>query len=188
MYRIGFDVGGTFTDFTLHHTVTGELRHFKVPSTPADPSEAIETGLRTLMAELRAQPAEVSFIGHGTTVATNMVIERRGVPTGLITTRGFRDVLEIGRQVRPHLYDYSVRTPAPLVPRESRLEVAERIDAAGDVLMPLDEAAVAVAADALAAQGVQAIAICFLHSYLNDTHERRAAEIVRARLPDVYLA
>jgi N-methylhydantoinase A len=188
MYRIGFDVGGTFTDFTLHDTATGELRHFKVPSTPADPSEAIETGLRLLSADLNAAPAQVSFIGHGTTVATNMVIERRGAPTGLITTQGFRDVLEIGRQVRPHLYDYTVRTPAPLVPREFRLEVPERIDAAGDVLIPLDELAVAAAADALAVQGVQAIAICFLHSYLNDTHERRAAAIVRARLPNMYLA
>jgi N-methylhydantoinase A len=188
MYRIGFDVGGTFTDFTVHDTATGELRHFKVPSTPSDPSEAIETGLRSLIAELHAKPDEVTFIGHGTTVATNMVIERRGVPTGLITTRGFRDVLEIGRQVRPHLYDYTVRTPTPLVPRESRLEVPERIDAAGNVLIPLDEAAVAAAADALAAQGVQAIAICFLHSYLNDTHERRAAAIVRGRLPDMFLA
>jgi N-methylhydantoinase A len=188
MYRIGFDVGGTFTDFTLHDTATGELRHFKVPSTPADPSEAIETGLRSLMADLPLRPAEVSFIGHGTTVATNMVIERRGARTGLITTRGFRDVLEIGRQVRPHLYDYTVRTPPPLVPREARLEVSERIDAAGNVLIPLDEAAVAAAADALGAQGVQAVAICFLHSYLNNTHERRAAAIVRARLPGVYLA
>jgi len=188
MYRIGFDVGGTFTDFTLHDTETGRLRHFKVPSTPADPSEAIETGLRPLLAELNARPAEVSFVGHGTTVATNMVIERRGVPTGLITTRGFRDVLEIGRQVRPHLYDYTVRTPPPLVPRECRLEVSERIDADGSVLIPLDEPAVAAAADALAAQGVQAIAICFLHSYLNDTHERRATAIVRARLPEVFLA
>ncbi len=111
MYRIGFDVGGTFTDFSLHDTASGELRHFKVPSTPADPSEAIETGLRSLLCGLHIPPTEVGFIGHGTTVATNMVIERRGVPTGLITTRGFRDVLEIGRQVRPHLYDYTVRTP-----------------------------------------------------------------------------
>src|SRR5689334_19491370 len=188
MYRIGFDVGGTFTDFTLHNTATGELRHFKVASTPTDPSEAIETGLRSLIAELKAEPTQVSFIGHGTTVATNMVIERRGVPTGLITTRGFRDVLEIGRQVRPHLYDYTVRTPPPLVPRERRLEVTERIDAAGTVLHELDEAEVAAAAEALAAQGVQAIAICFLHSYLNDSHERSAAAIVRTRLPDVYVS
>ncbi|MEJ0019549.1 MAG: hydantoinase/oxoprolinase family protein [Acetobacteraceae bacterium] len=188
MYRIGFDVGGTFTDFTLHDTATGTLQHFKVPSTPADPSEAIEAGLRALIDTLHLAPEQIGFIGHGTTVATNMVIERRGVPTGLITTRGFRDVLEIGRQVRPHLYDYTVRTPPPLVPRERRHEVAERLDAAGAVLLPLDEDAVAAAAEALAAQGVAAIAICFLHAYLNDAHERRAAAIVRARLPDVYLS
>jgi N-methylhydantoinase A len=188
MYRIGFDVGGTFTDFTLHDTTSGTLRHFKVPSTPADPSEAIEAGLATLMQTLGVAPGAIDFVGHGTTVATNMVIERRGVVTGLITTKGFRDVLEIGRQVRPHLYDYTVRTPVPLVPRERRMEVAERIDAGGAVLHALDEAAVASAADALAAQGVQAIAICFLHSYLNDVHERRAAEIVRARLPGIYLS
>jgi N-methylhydantoinase A len=188
MYRIGFDVGGTFTDFTLHDTTKGALRHFKVPSTPGDPSEAIEAGLATLMQMLEVAPSSISFVGHGTTVATNMVIERRGVVTGLITTKGFRDVLEIGRQVRPHLYDYTVRTPVPLVPRERRVEVSERIDAGGAVLHPLDEAEVIVAADLLAAQGVQAIAICFLHSYLNDAHERRAAEIVRARMPDVYLS
>ena len=117
MYRIGFDVGGTFTDFTLHDTATGTLRHFKLVSTPADPSEAIAAGLRTLLETLHIAPGQIGFIGHGTTVATNMVIERRGVATGLITTRGFRDVLEIGRQVRPHLYDYTVRTPVPLVPR-----------------------------------------------------------------------
>ena len=188
MYRIGFDVGGTFTDFTLHNTATGTLRHFMVPSTPVDPSEAIEAGLRKLLETQYVAPGDIGFIGHGTTVATNMVIERRGVATGLITTRGFRDVLEIGRQVRPHLYDYTVRTPVPLVPRERRLEVSERIDAAGAVLHLLDEAEVAAAADALAAEGLEAIAICFLHSYLNDAHERRAAELVRKRLPDVYLS
>src|SRR5215510_9026434 len=131
MHRIGFDVGGTFTDFTLLDTTTGALQHFKVPSTPADPSEAIEAGLRALLDGLRIAPAAIGFIGHGTTVATNMVIERRGVPTGLITTRGFRDVLEVGRQVRPHLYDYTARTPMPLVPRERRFEVSERMDASG---------------------------------------------------------
>src|ERR1700722_3488718 len=168
MYRVAFDVGGTFTDFTVHETATGALRHFKVPSTPADPSEAIEAGLRALIDAQRIAPADISFVGHGTTIATNMVIERRGVTAGLITTKGFRDVLEI-------------------VPRARRVEVAERIDAGGAVLHALDEAQVAAAADALAAQDVQAIAICFLHSYLNETHERRAAEIVRSRLPEVYV-
>ncbi len=188
MYRIAFDVGGTFTDFTLHDTSSGSLRHFKVPSTPADPSEAIETGLCALIDAHGIAPDAISFVGHGTTIATNMVIERRGVTTGLITTQGFRDVLEIGRQVRPHLYDYTVRTPPPLVPRSRRREVTERIDAGGTVLHDLDESQIVAAADVLAAQDVQAIAICFLHSYLNDAHERRAAEIVRERLPGVYVA
>lgn len=185
--RIGFDVGGTFTDFTLHDTGTGALHHFKLPTTPADPSDAIAVGVAALLQRLGVPPERLAFVGHGTTIATNMVIERRGVPTGLITTKGFRDVLEIGRQVRPHLYDYTVRTPEPLVPRERRLEVPERVDAGGAVLLVLDEAAVLAAAETLAAQGVQAVAICFLHAYLNDAHERRAAEIVRARLPDAFI-
>jgi len=188
MYRIGFDVGGTFTDFTVHDTATGALHHFKQPTTPDDPSRAIADGLTALLRDRAMAPEQISFVGHGTTIATNMVIERRGVPTGLITTRGFRDVLEIGRQTRPHLYDYTVRTPPPLVPREARLEVSERIGADGAVLVALDEAAVADAARSLMMQGVQAIAICFLHSYLNDAHERRAAEIVRAMAPDIFLS
>lgn len=188
MYRIGFDVGGTFTDFTVHDARDGSLRYFKTPSTPADPSEAIEAGLRALFGEFGIAAEEVSFVGHGTTVATNMVIERRGVRTGLITTKGFRDVLEIGRQTRPSLYDYSVANPPPLVPRALRIEVAERIDAAGDELQPLDEGAVAAAARTLGEAGVKAVGICFLHAYLRDAHERRAAEIVRGILPDAYVS
>src|SRR6185437_141913 len=188
MYRIGFDVGGTFTDFTLHDVASGALHHFKVPTSPADPSEGIADGLNALLSRHGIAPQEISFAGHGTTIATNMVIERRGVRTGLITTQGFRDVLEIGRQTRPHLYDYTVRTPPPLVPRAYRLEVRERLDAAGAVLHPLDEATVAEAADALGRNGVQAVAICFLHAYLDGTHEQRAAEIVRSRLPGVYVS
>ncbi|MBR0681299.1 hydantoinase/oxoprolinase family protein [Roseomonas eburnea] len=188
MYRIGFDVGGTFTDFTVHDARDGSLRYFKTPSTPSDPSEAIETGLRALFGEFGIAAQEVSFVGHGTTVATNMVIERRGVRTGLITTKGFRDVLEIGRQTRPSLYDYSVANPPLLVPRALRIEVAERIDAAGDELLPLDEEAVAAAARRLGEAGVKAVGICFLHAYLRDAHERRAAEIVRGILPDAYVS
>ena len=188
MVRIGIDVGGTFTDFTLHDTDLGVLRHFKLPTTPADPSQAIADGIAALMRDHGVGPERIGFVGHGTTIATNMVIERRGVPTGLITTKGFRDVLEIGRQVRPHLYDYTVRTPPPLVPREVRLEVRERMDADGAVLQPLHEDDVVRAAEALRAQGVHAVAICFLHAYLNDSHEERAAAIVRAIMPDVYLS
>ena len=135
MIRIGFDVGGTFTDFTVLDARDGSLRYFKTPSTPADPSEAIETGLRALFGEFGIVPNDVSFIGHGTTVATNMVIERRGVRTGLITTKGFRDVLEIGRQTRPSLYDYSIANPPPLVPRALQLARDAVPDVVADILL-----------------------------------------------------
>ena len=117
MYRIGVDVGGTFTDFTLLDEATDVVRFFKVESTPRDPSEAIENGLRQMLAEFGLAAADVSYLGHGTTVATNIVIERRGAPTGLLTTNGFRDVLELGRQARPSIYDSRVTKPPPLVPR-----------------------------------------------------------------------
>ena len=188
MVRIGIDVGGTFTDFTLHDTDSGAVHHFKLPTTPADPSQAIADGIAELMRAHGIPPSRIGFIGHGTTIATNMVIERKGVPAGLVTTRGFRDVLEIGRQVRPHLYDYTVRTPPPLIPRQARIEVPERLDADGQVLTPLDEGAVRDAAETLKAQGVQAVAICFLHAYLNPGHEQRAAAIVRAVLPDAFVS
>ena len=138
-YRIGFDVGGTFTDFTLLNDVTGSVEYFKVPSTPEDPSTAIEAGLSHLVDNLSIDSRQIVQLGHGTTVATNMVIERKGAITGLITTKGFRDVLEIGRQTRPHLYNYRVCRPTPLVPRELRLEVSERILADGSVYAPLNE-------------------------------------------------
>lgn len=188
MYRVGFDVGGTFTDFTIHDEGSDAVRHFKVPSTPSDPSEAIETGLAELIEQLAIRPDQLAFVGHGTTVATNMVIERRGVRTGLITTKGFRDVLEIGRQTRPHLFDYSIGKPEPLVPRQRRIEVSGRIDVEARCLTPLDEEAVREAARLLVADGAQAIAICFLHSYLDDAQERRAAEIVRDVAPDAYVS
>ena len=133
MYRIGIDVGGTFTDFTLIDERLGEVRFHKVPSTPHDPSEAIEQGISDLLARHGIAAAEISHVGHGTTVATNLIIERKGATVGLITTRGFRDILEIGRQTRPHLFDYSVGKPPALVARRHRIEVDERIGARGDV-------------------------------------------------------
>jgi N-methylhydantoinase A len=187
-YRIGFDVGGTFTDFTIYDAGRRELHHHKVPSTPHDPSEAIETGLAEIIRRWDIPPGRILFIGHGTTVATNMVIERRGVKTGLLTTQGTRDVIEIGRQLRPHLYDYAVVKPEPLVPRERRIEVAERLDASGATVTPLDPASLARAVAALMETGVAAVAICFLHSYKNAAHERAAAEAVRAALPDAFVS
>ncbi|WP_144641189.1 hydantoinase/oxoprolinase family protein [Bordetella genomosp. 13] len=187
-FRVGFDVGGTFTDFTLLAEHTGELHYFKVPSTPHDPSQAIQSGLAHLMQEHGIAGAELVHVGHGTTVATNMVIERRGSRTALVTTRGFRDVLEIGRQTRPHLYDYNVIKPEPLAPRELRFEISERILADGSVLQPLAEDEVVAVARQLAQQKVDAVAVCFMHSYRNDAHERRAREILAEYLPDAYLS
>ena len=139
--RVGIDVGGTFTDFTVLDDETGSMLHFKVSSTPYDPSEAIEIGIASFE-ERGLKASEVVHFGHGTTVATNMVIERRGGKTGLLTTEGFRDVLEIGRQTRPDLFDMGVRKPDPLVVRPLRLEVAERLGPDGEVILPLDEAGV----------------------------------------------
>lgn len=188
LYRIGFDVGGTFTDFTIFDAGQRQLRHFKVPSTPGDPSAAIEAGLRHVIVEWGIPADAIGFVGHGTTVATNMVIERRGVHTGLVLTKGTRDVVEIGRQVRPSLYDYSIEKPAPLVPRDRRLEVAERLDASGAVVTPLDTGSLDAAIDALRDAAVESVAICFLHSYKNAAHERAAAAAVRAALPDAFVS
>ncbi len=188
MYRIGIDVGGTFTDFTLLEEVSGRVSFHKVTSTPQDPSEAIERGIADLLQAHRIAPREVSHVGHGTTVATNLVIERKGAVTGLITTKGFRDVLEIGRQTRPHLYDYRVTKPPPLARREHRIEVNERVNASGAVLTELNEREVEDAAKRLAADGVRSVAICFLHAYRRPDHERRARAAVERVMPDAYIS
>ena len=188
MIRIGIDVGGTFTDLVAVDQASGAARHFKLPSTPADPAIAIADGVAALLGQSGASGEAIAFLGHGTTVVTNLIIERRGARAALLTTLGFRDVLEIGRQTRPDLYDYTVERPPPLVPRHLRIEIAERIDADGKVLVPLDEAAVARAAEALGAEGIEAVAIGFLHAYKNDAHERRAAEILRRLMPEAFIA
>ena len=188
MYRIGIDVGGTFTDFTMVDEQSGAVHFHKVPSTPHDPSEAIQQGISDMLDAHHVPVREVSHIGHGTTVATNLIIERKGARVGLLTTKGFRDVLEIGRQTRPHLYDYGVGKPPAVVPRQFRIEIDERLDHAGTVLRELDETQVRDAARAFGAAGIEAVTICFLHSYRNAAHERRAAELVRQELPDVFIS
>jgi N-methylhydantoinase A len=188
MYRIGIDVGGTFTDFTMIDESVGDVKFHKVPSTPHDPSEAIERGIAELLQMHGIAAREISHVGHGTTVATNLIIERKGAPVGLITTRGFRDILEIGRQTRPHLFDYAVGKPPVLVPRMHRLEVDERMTARGEVLVALDERAVRRAAEIFRDAGIEAVTVCFLHAYANPAHEQRAKSIVRDVLPDAYLS
>ena len=186
--RIGVDVGGTFTDLAMVDEASGRISFHKVPSTPSDPSAAIETGVRGLLAKDGAVADEVAFLGHGTTVATNMVIERKGARTGMVTTKGFRDVLEVARQTRPHLYNYAITRPAPLVPRRRRLEISERLSAEGAVLAPLDAEEVTAAGQALLDAGVESIAVCFLHAWREPAHERAAKQALRRIAPDVYLS
>jgi N-methylhydantoinase A len=188
MYRVGIDVGGTFTDFVLADAEAGSLLFFKVPSTPEDPSIGIAEGLSEMLALFRIRPEDIGFVGHGTTVATNMMIERRGVAAGLITTRGFRDVLAVGRQTRPSLYDYTVHKPQPLVPRFRRREVDERLDFKGTVLRPLDEAQAERTVQELLATGVESIAVCLIHAYRNPVHEQRIRELIRRYAPDIYVS
>jgi N-methylhydantoinase A len=186
---IGVDIGGTFTDVVVR-APGAPARILKIPSTRADPSRAVLAALEQMAANGGLDPPQVARFVHGTTVATNAVLERKGARVGLITTRGFRDVLEIGRQMRHQMYDLALdpETPTFLAPGRFRREVSERIGPNGEVLAPLDETEVARAADELAAAGAQAIAVVFLFSFLNDAHERRAREIIAARHPGAFVS
>ena len=188
LMRLGIDIGGTFTDLVLLDEATGAIRFGKTLTTHGDPTDGIVTGMREVLAEAGGAAADVTQIVHGTTLVTNAVIERKGATTGLITTEGFRDVLEIGRELRYDIYDLDIVMPTPLVPRDLRVGVPERVDAHGSVRRPLDEAALAEAVDGLVERGVESLAVVFLHSYANGVHERRAAELVRERHPDLYVS
>lgn len=188
MYRLGIDVGGTFTDFTLLNAETGEATHYKASSTPSDPAQSIRGGIPAILALAKADGADLRFLGHGTTVATNMAIERRGARTGLITTKGFRDVLEVGRQLRPHLYDYTQTKPPPLVARRWRQEIRERLAADGSVVVPFDDVSARDAAALLAEAGIEAVAVCLLHSYRAPEHERLMRKILEDALPGAYIS
>ena len=184
-YRIGFDIGGTFTDFILLDTHSDDIRLHKRLTTPRDPSVGALEGLTELLHAAQLALADIGDVVHGTTLVTNALIERSGARLGLITTRGFRDILEMGTEQRYDIYDLFLRFPAPLVPRRHRLEVAERMDRDGNVLTPLDAAEVRAVAQRLVADGIEAIAICFLHAYRNPAHEREAAAVVRTAFPDI---
>ncbi len=176
---VGVDVGGTFTDLILMEPETGAVRLAKVPSTPANQAAGVLAALDGAAASL----AEVGAIIHGTTVTTNALLERKLSRTGLITTRGFRDILELGRRTRPRPYGLT-GSFTPLIPRELRIEVPERMDAAGEVLVPLDEAAVRAALEQLHTAGCDSLVIHFLHSYKNPAHEERALAIAREAWPE----
>jgi N-methylhydantoinase A len=182
--RVGFDVGGTFTDFVLQ-TDDGALYTGKRLTTYPDPSEACLAGLQSLMAQAGADWSALAQAVHGTTLGSNIVIERKAVGVALVTTRGFRDVLLIGREKRYQVYDLQIAKPEPLVDRSMIFEVGERVLADGSVRDPLDEDEARDLARRLKQVGVRSLAVCFLHSYLNDAHERRFAEIVATEAPEV---
>lgn len=180
---IGVDVGGTFTDFYAYDGASGRLALHKTSSTPDNPARAILSGIRELSEQAGIDLGEVGLVAHGTTVATNALIQRKGGAVAMLTTQNFRDLLEIGRQIRPKLYDLKADNPQPLSRREHRFEVRERMGAAGEVIEPLNGESVEAAVAAVKASGAASCAICFLFAHLNSDHERRVGEALRAALP-----
>ena len=186
-FRVGVDVGGTFTDAVLISEETGESQTAKVPSTPSDPAVGFVNAVDRILAD-GLEPEQISYLVHGTTVATNALIEGKTPRCAFITTGGFRDMLEIARQVRPSLYDIHFEKPRPLVPRDLCFEVPERLDAEGNVLLALDEERVREVAAKLEREDVVSVAVCLLHSYLNPAHELRVGEILRERNPNLIIS
>ncbi len=184
-YSLGIDIGGTFTDIVVYDHDSGVQVNKKLLTTHDDPARAVTTGVAALLASEAIDPARIQRVVHATTLFTNALIERRGAITGLITTEGFRDTLEIGRERKFDLYDLNIRKPEPLVPRERRLEVRERVGADGRVRVKLDPRGVEAQAKRLARAGVTSIAVVFLHAYANPRHEREAARIIGARVKGV---
>jgi N-methylhydantoinase A/oxoprolinase/acetone carboxylase beta subunit len=191
MRVVGVDIGGTFTDFMLYDTESGRVDVHKVRSTPDDPGRAMVSGLVELCGNAGVEPGEIDAVFHGTTIATNAVLEHKGAETGMLTTKGFRDVVHIGRHQRPQHYSIMQDIPwqsRPFVKRRHRHVVTERIvPPGGEVLEPLNEDEVRAAARALKEAGVESVAVCFLFSYVNPEHERRAAEIVAEEIPGAFV-
>jgi len=188
-FRVGIDIGGTFTDGTLVDSTTGEVTTSKVLSTPSNPASGFISAVEKLLATHGSiDPTEIEHVVHATTVATNAIIEGKTATTAFITTEGFRDMLEIARQIRPSLYDLQFEKPQPLVPRQLCYEVPERLNAQGEVITPLDESVVEQVVEKIAETGVEAVAVCLLHSYRNSAHEQRIGELLRAKLPDIKIS
>lgn len=187
-YRLGFDIGGTFTDFVLTNETTGEMLLEKCLTTPDDPARGVNKGLDLLFRKSGLDGASVEVAIHATTLITNALIERRGLKTALVATKGFRDTLEMGSEVRYDLYDLFMVKPAPLIPRDLRFEIDERITSDGEVLTAVDEAQVVALARQLAALEVRSVAIAFMHAYRNPAHERQTAAILARELPGIAIS
>ncbi len=187
-YRIGIDVGGTFTDFVLLDDQNGKITINKCLTTPRDPSDAVEEGIDKLGQKAPGFVERLDEVIHGTTLVINAIIERKGSITGLITTHGFRDVLELGREMRYAPYDIFAEFPAALVPRSRRLEVDERVDSDGKILQPLDPDQVRSVIEELAGMGIESLAVCLLNSFENPVHEQMIRDIARETAPDMSLS
>ncbi|MEJ5375043.1 MAG: hydantoinase/oxoprolinase family protein [bacterium] len=187
-YRLGCDIGGTFTDFVLVNDTTGQLHVYKCLTTPQDPSDAIETGIRALMDSAPGYVGNLHEVVHGTTLVINAILERKGAKTGLVTTRGFRDVLELGREVRYDAYDIFAEYPAPLVPRPLRMEVDERISSSGKVLKPLNPQEARQVLQKLLEMNIESLAVCLINSFENPLHEKQIQEVLRDLSPDLPLS
>ena len=184
-WRIGIDIGGTFTDVALVEEETGRIAVVKLPTTPQDFGQAVIEGIRQGLDANHIEAADVALLSHATTVVTNALLENKGARAGFVATRGMRDILELRRSSRADLYDLLQDAPAVLVPRRWRFEVTERIDAQGEVVTPLAEDELPGLIDAIRAAGLETVAVSFLFSFLNDAHERRVGEALRAALPGV---
>ncbi|MBN8964864.1 MAG: hydantoinase/oxoprolinase family protein, partial [Rhizobiales bacterium] len=184
-FAIGCDIGGTFTDLVMIDDATGRIEVEKVLTTPSDPSLAIERGLQTFNDRIAHSVAQAAVLVHGTTLVINAVLERKGAVTGLITTRGFRDVVEIATEKRYDGNDLQLDLPEPLVPRPLRFEADERTHASGVILKELDEASVVEAARKLLAHGAKSIAVCLINSFANPEHEKRIGAILEKAAPSV---
>ena len=180
--QIACDIGGTFTDLVAQVS-DGQAHVRKIPSTPTSPGQAVIKGLQQLLGDLHLSFSDVTEVVHGTTVGSNIILQKQGGKTGLITTQGFRDVLEIGRIRTPTMFDVAWDKPVPLVPRRYRLEVVERMGADGEIVVPLDEASVIAAGARLIEEGIETTAVCFLHSCINSEHERHARDLLRQSFP-----
>ena len=185
MMRAGIDVGGTFTDSVVFDERSGEFRLDKRLTTPSDPCHAVLEATTSLTNGSGAGLGALDQVLHATTLVTNALIERKGAPTALITTEGYRDTLEIGRDIRFDLFDLNIDRPEPLVPRSRRLEAKERILSDGSVRKPLDETSVIAAVDSLIQEGIESVAVCLLHAYRNPAHERRIGELLAQKLPGI---
>jgi N-methylhydantoinase A len=184
-YRLGCDIGGTFTDFVLLNDQTGEMQINKCLTTPSDPSNAVEQGIKEMEQKIPGFIGKLDEIIHGTTLVINSIIERKGAKTGLITTKGFRDVLELGREIRYAPYDVFAEFPRPLIPRKFRLEVDERIRSNGAILKPLDHEEVSRVVDNLIEMGIESIAVCLINSFENPTHELMIKDIINNQAPHI---